>query len=163
MNAHTGAKATVTTPNETDIVITREFAAPRELVFKAMNTPEYVKQWWGLRDHENHIAEIDLRVGGQYRFGQRSPDGAEVIFAGEYLELDPPGRVVFTERWDNMPDGPSENSVITATYDERDGVTVMTAVCRYPSQEVRDAVIATGMESGMQESYKRLDEVLAGL
>jgi uncharacterized protein YndB with AHSA1/START domain len=168
MNSTTGS-AVISTPNDTDIVITRDFNAPRQLVWEAFTQAEHVKNWWGLRDHENHITEIDLRVGGSWRFGQRGPDGSEVIFGGEYRELDAPRRAVYTERWLNMPaelgGGPegSEDSVITATFDEHDGRTTVTSVCSYGSKEVRDAVIASGMEKGAQESYDRIDEVLAAL
>lgn len=167
MNSTTGsaAKATVSTPDDTSIVITREFNAPRELVWAAFTKPEHVSRWWGLRDHENHITEIDLRVGGSWRYGQRSPEGFEVIFGGEYREIDAPHRAVYTERWLNMPEemggGESENSVITATFDEHDGRTTVTSVCVYDSKETRDAVVASGMEKGLQESYDRIDDLLA--
>lgn len=168
MNSTTGS-AVISTPDDTSIVITREFNAPRALVWEAFTRPEHVARWWGLRDHENHITEIDLRVGGSWRFGQRGPDGSEVIFGGEYREIDAPRRAVYTERWLNMPaemgGGPdgSENSVITATFDEQDGRTTVTSVCVYESKETRDGVIASGMEKGAQESYDRIDDLLAEL
>lgn len=165
MNSTTGS-AVITIPSDTEIVITREFNAPRQLVWDAFTKPEHVRNWWGLRDHENHITEIDLRVGGSWRFGQRGPDGSEVIFGGEYREIDAPHRAVYTENWLNMPaelggdpdDG--DASVITATFDEHSGRTTVTSVCEYFTQDVRDAVLASGMETGLQESYDRIDEIL---
>lgn len=168
MNSTTGS-AVITTPNDTDIVITREFNAPRQLVWEAFTKAEHVRNWWGLRSSENHITEIDLRPGGTWRFGQRDADGREVIFGGEYREIDAPARVVYTERWLNMPaelgGGPegSENSVLTATFDEHDGRTTVTTVCTYPSKEVRDMVVESSMEKGAQESYDRIDDILAAL
>lgn len=165
MNSTTGS-AVITIPSDTEIVITREFNAPRQLVWDAFTKPEHVRNWWGLRDYENHITEIDLRVGGSWRFGQRGPDGSEVIFGGEYREIDAPQRAVYTENWLNMPaelggdPDVSDASVITATFDEHDGRTTVTSVCRYGSKDVRDAVLSSGMETGMQESYDRIDEVL---
>jgi uncharacterized protein YndB with AHSA1/START domain len=158
MSAISKARAVITTPSDTQIVITREFDAPRRLVFEAMSKPEHIKRWWGLRAWTNHVCEVDLRVGGRWRFGQRGPDGEEVIFSGEYREIDPPGRMVHTEVFEAVPD---ESSLVTTTLDEHDGKTTLTAVCEYSSREVRDAVIASGMETGAQESYDRLDEVIA--
>ncbi|WP_043661264.1 SRPBCC family protein [Thermocrispum municipale] len=166
MSSTTGS-AVITTPTDTQIVISRQFAAPRELVWDAFTKPEHVRNWWGPRKYENHITEIDLRPGGSYRFGQRGPDGMEVLFGGTYREIEPPRRAVYTERWLNMPaelGGGAEGSpeaVITATFDEYGGRTTVTLVCEYGSREVRDAVLASGMESGMQESYDRIDEILA--
>lgn len=165
MNSTSG-NAVITTPSDTEIVFTREFNAPRQLVWDAFTKPEHVRNWWGLREYENHITEIDLRPGGKWRFGQRGRGGDEVIFGGVYQEIDAPKRAVYTERWLNMPaemgGGPdgSDNSLITATFDEHDGRTTVTSVCRYGSKEVRDAVLSSGMETGVQESYDRIDEVL---
>lgn len=168
MNSTT-SKAVITTPTDTQIVMTREFAAPRNLVWDVFTKPEHVRNWWGLREHENHIAEIDLRPGGAWRFGQRGPDGSEVIFGGVYQEVDAPARSVNTERWLNMPaelgGGPdgSPECVVTTTFEEHDGRTTVTSVGDYGTREVRDAVLASGMDVGVHESYERIDELLAAL
>jgi uncharacterized protein YndB with AHSA1/START domain len=157
MMSSTEYKAKLDFPAPTDILITREFQAPAALVYEAMTTPEHVRRWWGAGHGEMTVCEIDLRVGGKWRFAQVTPDGTEVAFSGEYLELDPPGRTVHTEVYEPYPDS---SSTITTTYEERDGVTTMRALCRYDSVETRDAVIASGMESGMNSSYDAIDVLL---
>ena len=151
-------KATLDFPADTDILITRTFEAPAAMVYEAMTTPEHVRRWWGAGYGEMTVCEIDLRVGGHWRFAQVMPDGTEVAFSGEYLELDPPGRTVHTERYEAVDVPPS---TVTTTYEEHDGVTTMRALCRYPSKETRDAVIASGMERGMNSSYDAMDALLA--
>ena len=157
MSKTTHERATVTTEG-TDIVITRRFNAPAQLVYDAMTTPEHVRQWWGAGYGEMTACEIDLRVGGRWHFAQVTPDGQEVSFSGEYLELDPPGRMVHTERFDNMPEG--EPSTIVTTFTEEDGVTTLHAVCTYDSPETAELVIGTGMEGGLQSSYDAIDDLL---
>jgi uncharacterized protein YndB with AHSA1/START domain len=149
-------KLTITTPDPREIHFDRVFDAPRQLVYEAMTTPELVRRWWGKRDSEMTVCEIDLRVGGKWRFGLRTPTGFEVVFHGEYLELSPPGRTVHTEYMEPHPEG----STIVTTLTERDGKTTMHAVARYPSPQIRDLVIQSGMESGAAESYDRMDELL---
>lgn len=156
----THERATVTTTGA-DIVITRTFNAPAQLVYEAMTRPEHVRQWWGAGHGEMTVCEIDLRVGGQWHFAQQTPDGYDVSFSGEYLELDPPTRMVHTEKFDNMPD--SQPSTIVTTFTEEDGRTTLHATCTYDSPETAAAVIATGMESGLQSSYDAVDDVLARL
>ena len=160
MTSSTEYKAKLDFPADTDILITREFQAPAALVYAAMTTPEHVRRWWGAGHGEMTVCEIDLRVGGKWRFAQITPDGTEVAFSGEYLELDPPARTVHTERYEAVPAPPS---TVTTTYEEHDGVTTMRALCRYDSLQTRDAVIASGMESGMNASYDAMDVVLAQL
>ena len=160
MTSSTEYKAKLDLPADTDILITREFHAPAALVYEAMTKPEHVRRWWGAGHGEMTVCEIDLRVGGTWRFAQVTPDGTEVAFSGEYLELDPPARTVHTERYEAVPSPPS---TVTTTYEERDGVTTMRALCRYDSKETRDAVIASGMESGMNSSYDAIDALLAQL
>jgi uncharacterized protein YndB with AHSA1/START domain len=160
MTSSTEYKATLEFPADTDILITRTFQAPADLVYQAMTTPEHVRRWWGAGHGEVTTCDIDLRVGGSWRFVLTQPDGTEVAFSGEYLELDPPGRTVHTERYEAVPAPPS---TITTSYDEHDGVTTMRALCRYDSQETRDAVIASGMETGMNASYDAIDALLPTL
>jgi len=160
MTSSTEYKATLEFPADTDILITRTFQAPADLVYEAMTTPEHVRRWWGAGHGEVTTCDIDLRVGGAWRFVLTQPDGSEVAFSGEYLELDPPGRTVHTERYEAVPAPPS---TITTSYDEHDGATTMRALCRYDSKETRDAVIASGMETGMNSSYDAIDALLETL
>jgi uncharacterized protein YndB with AHSA1/START domain len=153
-------RATVTTEGA-DIVITREFSAPADLVYDAMTTPEHVRQWWGAGYGTMTVCEIDLRVGGHWHFAQTTPDGQEVSFSGEYLELDRPHRMVHTEKFDNMPD--SEPATIVTTLTEEDGVTTLRAVCTYDSPQTVELVVGSGMESGLQSSYDAIDVLLERL
>ena len=151
----------VTTPSDQEIRMTRLFDAPRALVFEAMTRPEHVRQWWGrLGDgYSVPVCEIDFRVGGKWRFVNRHPQG-EAAFYGEYREIDPPGRVVFTEIFEAFPD---VVSVVTAELKEEGGKTRLVATVRYPSLEVRDMVIGTGMANGASVSYDRLEDLVAEL
>ena len=141
--------------------MTRLFDAPRGLVFEAMSRPEHVRQWWGNlgEGYSVPVCEIDLRVGGKWRFVNRHPQG-EAAFYGEYLEVAPPDRMVFTEVFEPFPDSPS---VVTAEFTEEGGRTRLTATVRYPSKEVRDMVMGTGMATGAGLSYDRLEDLLARL
>jgi len=141
--------------------MTRLFNAPRELVFEAMTRPEHVKQWWGClgEGYSVPVCEIDFRIGGAWRFVNRHPKG-EAAFRGEYLEIAPPGRVVFTEIFEQFPD---TVSVVTAELSDENGKTRLTATVRYPSPQVRDMVIATGMARGAGISYDRLEDLVTEL
>jgi uncharacterized protein YndB with AHSA1/START domain len=152
----------VTTPSDREIRLTRLFDAPRTLVFEAMSKPEHVRQWWGrLGDgYSVPVCEIDLRPGGKWRFVNRTPNGEQVTFYGEYREIDPPERVVFTEIFEPFPDAVS---VVTSVLAEENGKTRLTVTALYPSPEVRDMVIKSGMEHGAATSYDRLEEVAADL
>lgn len=152
--------AEVTLPSDTEILITREFDAPAELVFDVWTTPEHVRNWWGWETDAMTVCKIDLRVGGKYRFVAVNEDYGEVGFYGEYLEIDRPQRLVSTEFFAPYPDSPAVN---TLTLEEDDGVTTMTILVEYPSKEARDATIASGMESGLQHSLDRADGVLSSL
>ena len=151
----------VTTPSDEEIQLTRLFDAPRQLVFEAMTRPEHVKRWWGcLGDgYSVPVCEIDLRVGGKWSFVNRHPRG-EAAFHGEYQEIVPPSRLVFTEIFEDFPDTPS---VVTTDLVDEGGKTRMTSTSRYPSREVRDMVLSTGMEKGAGISYDRLEELVAEL
>ena len=151
----------VTTPSETEICMTRLFDAPRQLVFEVMSKPEHVKRWWGRlgEGYSVPVCEIDLRPGGKWRFVNRHPKG-EAAFHGEYKEIDPPGRIVFTEIFEEFPD---TVSVVTAVLVDEGGKTRFTATVRYPSQQVRDMVIGTGMARGAGISYDRLEDLVAEL
>ena len=141
--------------------MTRLFNAPRALVFEAMTKPEHVRRWWGRLDddHTVPVCEIDFRVGGAWRFVNRFPKG-EAVFYGVYREIAPPDRVVFTEIFAPFPD---VESVVTAELTDEGGHTRLTATVNYPSREVRDMVIQSGMARGAAISYDRLEDVVAGL
>jgi uncharacterized protein YndB with AHSA1/START domain len=151
----------VTTPSDQEIRLTRLFDAPRRLVFDAMTRPEHVKRWWGClgEGYSVPVCEIDLRVGGSWRFVNRHPHG-EAAFHGEYREVTPPSRLVFTEIFEDFPDAVS---VVTAVFAEEGARTRMTVTAQYPSKEVRDMVIASGMARGAGISYDRLEDLVAEL
>ena len=148
--------AVITLPSDTEILITRAFDAPAELIFKAFTTPELVQQWWGFETSEWLVCEIDLRVGGQWRYVIRERD-MEVGFHGEYREIDGPHRLVSTEVYEGFPDAGSLNIM---TLDEVDGVTTMSTLVQHETQEHRDMQLASGMESGMQVSYDRMEDLV---
>ena len=151
----------VTTPSDQEIRLTRLFDAPRQLVFEAMSKPEHVKRWWGClgEDYSVPVCEIDFRPGGKWRFVNRHPQG-EAAFYGEYLDIAPPDRMVFTEIFESYPDAVS---VVTAILTEEGDRTRLTATVRYPSKEVRDIVMGTGMARGAGISYDRLEDLVAEL
>jgi uncharacterized protein YndB with AHSA1/START domain len=153
--------AVVTLPSDTDILITRAFDAPADLIFKAYTTPELVKRWWGFETSEWLVCDIDLRVGGQWRYVVREGDN-EVAFHGEYREIAAPHRLVSTEVYEGapVPDPEAAGAVNVVTLDEVDGVTTMTVLVQTPSQDVRDGIIQSGMESGMQVSFDRLEDLV---
>ncbi len=152
---------TATTPSDREIVLTRLFDAPPRLVFDAMSKPEHVRQWWGRLDDEHSVTvcEIDLRPGGAWRFVGRGPTG-EYAFHGVYREVAPPDRLVFTEIYEPYPD---VESVVTSLLTEENGKTRLTATCLYPSMDVRDMVLGTGMARGAGISYDRLEELVGEL
>jgi uncharacterized protein YndB with AHSA1/START domain len=152
--------ATVTLPTEEQILITREFNAPRELVYKAWTTPELVKRWWNAKRGEVTIAEIDLRVGGKWRYVMVTDDGFEVGFHGEFREIVPNERIVATEVYEGMPDAEAVNTV---TFAEVDGRTTLTILVQHERKEHRDAHIESGMEAGMQDAMDLLEEVAISL
>ncbi len=149
----------VTTPTEREIVMTRVFDAPRSLVLDAFTKPELLRCWLGPRGWSLVACEIDLRVGGAYRFVGRGPDGTDMGWGGVYREIKLPERIVHTESFDDYPG----ESLVTAVWVEHGGKTTLTITLLYPSREVRDAVISSGMEHGAAESYDRLAEMLASI
>jgi uncharacterized protein YndB with AHSA1/START domain len=158
--------ATVTLPTDEQILITREFDAPRHLVWEAWTTPELVKRWWHAKRGEVRVAEIDLRVGGMWRYVAVTDDGFEVAFHGEYREIVPNERLVSTETYEGVPEGVTEEQATTlntATFTEQDGRTTLTVLVQAPSKETRDAIIESGMEAGMQDALDLLEEVAISL
>ncbi len=155
--------ATVELPTDEQILITREFDAPKHLVYKAFTTPELVKRWWSGQRGEVTLVEIDLRVGGKWRYVMVASEGFEVAFHGEYKEIVPDERVVSTEIYEIPDQGDSPPTVNTATFTETDGRTTLEVLVQCPSKELRDTIIDSGMESGMQESYDALERVAVSL
>ena len=154
--------AVVTLPSATELLITRAFDAPADAVFRAWTTPELVRRWWGYESGEWVVCEIDLRVGGAWRWVVREGD-MEVGFHGEYREIERPHRLVWTEIFEGFPAGPDAAAVNTMTLEEVDGVTTMTTLVRHAKAEHRDAHLASGMEHGMQVSYDRMEELVREL
>lgn len=156
--------ATVVLPSDTTILITRSFDAPAALIFRALTEPELVTRWWGFEDAQWEVCEIDLRVGGTWRYVVRQPcesePDREVVFHGEYRELDPPHRLVSTEVFEGVPEG---EAVVSTTLDEVDGVTTMRVLVQHTCKEHRDGHVESGMEVGMQVSYNRIEDLLRDL
>jgi uncharacterized protein YndB with AHSA1/START domain len=158
--ATSSGTAKVTLPTDEQILIAREFAAPKHLVYRAWTTPELVKRWWSGRRGEVTSAEIDLRVGGTWRYVMVANEGFEVAFHGEYRELVPNERIVSTEVYEGFPDG---EALDTLTLTEADGRTTLTILVQHSSKEHRDAHIDSGMEGGMQEGMDLLEQVAVSL
>jgi uncharacterized protein YndB with AHSA1/START domain len=158
--------AKLTLPTDEQILITREFDAPRHLVYRAWTTPDLVKRWWHAKRGEVTTCEIDLRVGGTWRYVMVAGDGTEVGFHGEYREIVPNERIVSTETYEGLPEGVSEeegSTVNTATFTENDGRTTLTILVQAPSKVTRDAIIDSGMEAGLQDALDLLEEVAVSL
>jgi uncharacterized protein YndB with AHSA1/START domain len=166
MTVAASRKAAVTLPADDQILITREFDAPRHLVFRAFTTPELVRRWWHAKRGEVTVCEIDLRVGGKWRYVMVANDGSEVGFHGEYREIVPDERVVSTETYEGLPEGvPEEDgtTVNTATFTETDGRTTLTLLVQAPSKTTRDAILESGMEDGLQDALELLEGVAGSL
>ena len=156
-------RAEVTLPADDQILITREFDAPKHLVYKAYTTPELINRWWAGQRGNVTSVEVDLRVGGSWRYVMVANGGFEVAFHGEYREVEPYDRLVSTEAYEGVPN-PDENATVnTMTFEETDGRTTVTVLVDAPSKEVRDAIIESGMEAGMQDAYDLLEQVAISL
>ena len=158
--ATSSGTAKVTLPADDQILITREFDAPKHLVYKAFTTPELVKRWWHANRGEMTVAEIDLREGGEWRYVMVAEGGFEVGFHGEYREIVPNERIVSTEIYEGMPGAEAVN---TMTVTEADGRTTLEILVQHASKEHRDAHIESGMEAGMQDAMDLLEEVAVSL
>jgi uncharacterized protein YndB with AHSA1/START domain len=152
----------VSTPTDREIVLTRDFDAPRSLVFDAMSKPELLERWmlgppgWSMVECEN-----DLKVGGTFRHVWRNVDGTEMAMHGAYREVVPHERIVRTESFDVGCDAQMGEQVGTLILTEKNGRTTLTVTVLYPSKEARDATIASGMERGVAASYDRLEDLVA--
>ena len=163
MATTTKGSAVLTLPSDTEILVTREFNAPRHLVWKVFTEPDLIKRWWAGQRGAVTEATVDLRVGGMWRYVISTNEGFEVAFHGEYREIEAPERMTHTEVFEGMPDGDSEPSLNHYTLDERDGRTTLTVRTVVSSREIRDAIIETGMEGGMQEGYDLAEELAVDL
>ena len=155
--------AVLTLPTDTEILITREFDAPKHLVYRAYTEPELVSRWWPGKRGEMQSCEIDLRVGGSYRYVMIATGGFEVGFHGEYREIVENERVVHTEVFEGIPNGDDDPALNFITFEETDGRTTLTMLTRVSSQQIRDMIIDSGMEGGMQEGMDLLEEVAKSL
>jgi uncharacterized protein YndB with AHSA1/START domain len=155
--------ATVTLPSDEQILITREFDAPRHLVWKAWTTPELVRRWWSGKQGRMTVAEIDLRVGGRWRYVMVADNGQEVAFHGEYREIVPGERIVTTEVYE-LPGAPeTEPAVNVVTFTEVDGRTTLSLLIETSDRQVRDAILDSGMEVGLQEQLDLLEQLATSL
>jgi uncharacterized protein YndB with AHSA1/START domain len=160
MGAMTGKRATVTTPTDTQIQIVREFDAPKHLVWRAYTEPDLIRQWWHAKRGEVTSIEVDLRVGGRWRYAMVATGGFEVAFHGEYREIVPTERLVSTEVYEGAPDHPALTEI---TFTEQDGVTTLTLVQNHDSKISRDMTIESGMEDGLQDALDLLETLTQSL
>lgn len=151
----------VTTPSDREIVVTRDFNAPRQLVWDTMSKPELLKRWlFGPPGWEMTVCEDDQRVGGTFKWGWKGPNGEEMLMTGEIRELKAPERAVRTERFEFGCNAQMGEQLATMVLTEKSGKTTMTLTLLYPSKEARDGAVASGMEQGMAFGYDRLDQML---
>jgi uncharacterized protein YndB with AHSA1/START domain len=156
----------VTLPTDQQILIEREFDAPRRLLYRAYTTPDLVKQWWHARRGEVTLVEVDLRVGGRWRYVMVSSDGTEVGFHGDYLEVVPDERIVSREVYEGLPEGVSEEdaaTVNTATFTDLGGGSKLTILIQAMNRVSRDAIIDSGMEAGLHDALELLEQVAGSL
>jgi uncharacterized protein YndB with AHSA1/START domain len=149
----------ITTPGDREIIVTRGFDAPRELVFLCYSKPELLRRWYGLPDWTMTVCEIDFRVGGRWRFVTRAPGGFEMGSSGIYMAIEAPIRIVNTEIYDQ--DWTGGETIVTLTLTEKDGRTTATTSVLYATPEARVGAAASPMATGMEIGFKRLDELLA--
>jgi uncharacterized protein YndB with AHSA1/START domain len=156
MSKESSRGITVTTPTDQEIVMSRVFDAPRERVFEAHSRCEHIKRWWGRGNPLD--CDVDFRPGGSYRFVEHAPDGNDYAFRGEYREIVAPERIVQTFEFEGMP---GHVAVETLVMTEEAGKTTLTSTTVFDSKEDRDGMLSSGMEEGANESYDKLDELLA--
>jgi uncharacterized protein YndB with AHSA1/START domain len=159
----TSGTAVVTLPGDTEIHVTREFNAPKALVYRALTEPDLIRRWWSAGRGGVTVCDVDLRVGGDWRWVMVTEDGREVAFHGTYREIVPKERLVYTELFE-MPGLTDDDATVnTVTLEEHAGRTTLTSVTDCITAETRDMIIATGMEGGMQDAYDLLEEVAISL
>ena len=159
----TKGTAKVTLPADNQILITREFHAPARRVWQAYTTPELIKRWWAGERGTVTSVDVDLRVGGRWRYVMTANGGFEVAFHGEYREIQEPERLVNTEAFEGIPDPDGNAALVTTTLTEKDGRTTMEMLVEHRDQAGRDAHVNSGMEAGMQESMDALEQLAASL
>jgi uncharacterized protein YndB with AHSA1/START domain len=152
--------STLTLPSDREIVMQRVFNAPARALFEVWTKPEHVRKWYGVRSTTVTVCEIDLRVGGAWRWVVAKPQGMEIAFSGVFLEIDPPRRLRRTELFEAMP---GSESIVTFTFDEKDGRTTLTIHMLFQKKEHRDGCLHSGMELGVKECFQNIDEILASL
>jgi uncharacterized protein YndB with AHSA1/START domain len=160
MTVTTSGTAKVTLPTDEQILITREFDAPRHLVYKAWTTPELVRRWWHTNRGTMRVVEIDLRIGGAWRYVMDAQGGVEVGFHGEFREIVPDERIVSTEVYEGFPGAEAVN---TLTLAEADGRTTLSILAQHATREHRDAHINSGMEDGLQDALDLAEQVAVSL
>ena len=153
-----GNRAKVTTPSDTEILIERDFDAPRHLVYRAYTEPDLVRRWWPGERGRMETCEIDLRVGGRWRYVMRANNDFEVAFHGRYSEIVPNERIVTTEVYEGAPPG-LQDPINVVTFSEDGGRTALSILMVVESREVRDMIIDSGMEGGMQEGMDLLEQI----
>jgi uncharacterized protein YndB with AHSA1/START domain len=158
--ASSSGTAVVTLPSDEQVLIEREFDAPRQLLYRAWTEPELIRRWWHAGRGEVTVAEVDLRVGGHWRYAMIAKGGFEVAFHGEYLELVPGERVVCTEIFEGMPDA---KAITTVTFAELDARTMVRILVQHEKRADRDAHIDSGMEDGLQDALRLLEGVARSL
>jgi uncharacterized protein YndB with AHSA1/START domain len=154
------ATLTITTPGDREVVITREFDAPADLVFDALTKPDLLRRWYGPTGWTLIVCDIDLKVGGAWHFVVQRPDGKRFGQLGVYQKIERPELIVNTETWDDWDAG---ETLVTTSLLERDSKTTFRSSILFPSQEVRDIVVKGGLEHGSKESYEKLDKLLTSL
>jgi uncharacterized protein YndB with AHSA1/START domain len=162
MMTETIGALTMSIPSDREIVLTRAFEAPRDLVFETLTRPEHLRRWWGLRGSTLTVCDVDLRPGGTWRFVTRSPHGGENPFTGVYKEITPPERLVFTLVYD-VPGAREHPGLVTDVFTEEGGWTTLVETMLFPSKEARDGLLSTDMKHGSAETFDRLAELLASL
>ena len=155
------AALSITTPTDREIVMTRGFDAPRDRVFDAWTKPELLRRWFGPRGHSLVECEVDLRVGGAWRYVLQGPDGTLMLLRGVYQEIEPPDRLVSIEENVDCDAASGVKTLVTTTLVEHAGRTTLTTRQTYPSQQIRDAVLRSGMERGVGEAFGQMSELLA--
>ena len=163
MTATTTHSAVVSFPADTQILITRDFNAPAHLVYRTHVEPELIKRWWAGERGQVDSVEVDLRVGGRWRYVMTANGGFEVAFHGDYREIVPDERIVCTEVFEGVPNGDDDPAVVTYTFIDLDGRTRLTVLTEVSSMQIRDMIIETGMEGGMQEGMDALEKVAISL
>jgi uncharacterized protein YndB with AHSA1/START domain len=151
---------TLTLPSDREIVMTRAFSAPARTLFEVWTKPEHVRKWYAVRSTTMTVCEIDLRVGGAWRWVLLHPKGGEIAFSGVFSEIDPPHRLQRTEVFEAMP---GAESLVTQTFDEKDGQTTITINMLFKSKQDRDICLKSGMELGVKECFQKIDELVATL